>query len=580
MKIYQPLYEYDLFGYTIRLYTSGNTKEGTLFGLIITLIYIFCFIGVTIYYITEVISRKNYSFSTSNIKHEKAVSIQLDKDIFELNLAMQHPETYADYIDETIYYIKANLIIGIRNSTSQNFTWSSEEIKTGPCSLDMFLERDRQFYINGYKNKYCLYDIYKKNLIGHYNFDHYSRIVISFYPCVNSTENNNHCKPKNIIDYYLNGSYLGMSLKSLTVDENEIPMTKTYIETSFTTIGQNFYRDYQIFLKIVETEEDNNIIFNSKKFKKILQLDYFKEMFTINHKINDNSFCDITVKLSDLKTVYKKNYEKLPNALYKVGGLLPVIYYIIRMLLWFPVKTVYEINAVNKVFKFDMTKTIKKDNKINNISNNIDNFNNESYVLKKEIKENDVNILKLKNNEDSKDNSRSISNPKFSYSKKSYGLKLNMQSVKDLHSDSNANINMSNNSNLINIINKKKLINNNNNPVDNFKENKEKEIENQRVYINKQEETKYIVDAIKISWYQFLFCYSFKKHSSNIKITMIENGRKFYKRNLDIINVFTTIITTKKLNDYVLTNKKIFGLPDNNNNSFYDRPIIYNNNFG
>ena len=194
MKSYQQLYEYDLFGYSVKLYINENTKEGSLFGLITTLIYILCFIGVTIYYLTEISSRKNYTFSTSNIKHENIVSIKLDKEIFALNFGLQDPVTYADYIDETIYNIKAKFITGKRDKKTQDFSWYNEEIKTGPCSLDMFLENDHQFYIDGYKNKYCLYDIDKKNLTGHFNFDHYSQIIISLYKCVNSTENNNHCK--------------------------------------------------------------------------------------------------------------------------------------------------------------------------------------------------------------------------------------------------------------------------------------------------------------------------------------------------------------------------------------------------
>ena len=81
----------------------------------------------------------------------------------------------------------------------------------------------------------CLYVINEKNLTGHYLFDFCSKIIISFYPCVNSTDNN-HCKSKDDIDYYLNNTYASMFLQIITIDENQIPMTRTYIENPYTTV--------------------------------------------------------------------------------------------------------------------------------------------------------------------------------------------------------------------------------------------------------------------------------------------------------------------------------------------------------
>ena len=159
MKSYQQLYEYDMFGYTVGLYFNGNTKEGTLFGLITTVIYIFCLIGFAIYYITETFNRKNYTFSTSTMEYEGPVSIILNKDIFAFNFALQDPVTFKEYIDEKIYYVKANFITGIRDPITLDFSWNYEKIKTGPCTLDTFAEDNRHFFKKGYNNKYCLYDI-------------------------------------------------------------------------------------------------------------------------------------------------------------------------------------------------------------------------------------------------------------------------------------------------------------------------------------------------------------------------------------------------------------------------------------
>ena len=259
MESYKKFSDYDMFGYDISLYFNGNIKEGTLFGIISTILYIFIYIIITGYYLLEIISRKYISFSFSTINHEDAVSITLSKDLFGLNFALQDPITYRDYIDETIYSIEVIHATAKRDPISQEFSWIYEKLQAGPCSLDMFGKDNQHFFKDGYYNKYCIYDINNKNLTGHFVFDYYSEIVIKFFPCINTTENNNHCKSKEIIDYYLNNTYLGMFLQSYTIDENEIPMIRNYIENPFTTVGQNFFRDFQVLLKIIEIDDDTGI---------------------------------------------------------------------------------------------------------------------------------------------------------------------------------------------------------------------------------------------------------------------------------------------------------------------------------
>ena len=117
----------------------------------------------------------------------------------------------------------------------------------------------------------------------------------------------NHCKSKDIIDYYLNNTYVSMFLQSLTIDEKQIPMTRTYIENPYTTASKNFFKDFQIFLKILVIEGVTGII-KSK----------------INY--NNNSFCEIIIKLSDKKTVYKRQFEKITSAFSKAGSLMTLIY--------------------------------------------------------------------------------------------------------------------------------------------------------------------------------------------------------------------------------------------------------------
>ena len=577
MKTYKKFSDFDMFGYNVGLYFNGNIKESTLFSMIFTMIYILTFIIITIYYITQTFSKKNYTFSTSTIKHDGITSIKLEKDIFALYFALEEPVNYLEYIDETIYYIKANLVTGIKDPNTQTYSWYYEEIKTGPCSLDMF-EKDNQHFFKGYKNNYCLYDIDKKNLTGHFVFDHYSKIIISFYPCINSTENNNHCKSQDIIDYYLNNTYFSMILQSITIDEDQIPMTETYIENPYTTVNQYSFTSYQIFLKIVETEDDTGIIFNSKKYKKILQYDSTSDMFSLNRKVNDgNSFCQITIKLSDKKTVYKRKFEKVQDAFSKAGSLMTLIYSFIQICSWLPMKTVYEVNVINKVFKFDINTTKNKIMNENYISRYIMNFNNENYVKKNINNNNDLNVdvIKNENDENIKEMNRDNTNMNFVLSKN--------------YSNSNVNkLNIKTNDLSLKVI---RHSNGNNMFVNNLVKNRSfklkqapnifrEDSENNQYKWKKRkrwsiESEKRIFDFIKFNCCQ-LFCYYPIRHcSNNIKNNLAKNAQKFFRKNMDVISVFQNVVTGQKIFKLVAKNQRIFGIYDRER--YYYNNIINNN---
>ena len=570
MKNYKELSDYDMFGYNVGLYFNGNIKEGTLFGIICTIIYIISFIIVTIYYTAGTFSRKNFTFTTSTMKHEDVATINLDKEILSLNFALEDPINYTEYIDETIYYIKANYITAIRDPITQGFSWYYEEIKTGPCTLDMFEKDNQRFFKDSYKNNYCLYGIDKKNLSGHFVFDHYSKIKISFYRCVNSTENNNHCKSKNIIDYYLNNSYFSMLLQSITIDQNQIPMTRNYIENPFTIISQYTFTNYQIFLKIIETEDDTGMIINSKKYRKLLQFDYSTNMYALNDKIYDiDSFCQIDIKLSDIKTVYKRKFEKIQDAFSKAGSIMTLIYSFIQFCSWLPVKTVYEVNVINKVFRFDINTAMNKMNE-SNISRHVINFKSENNFKKfKGIKnELNINAIKNKNEENiremSKDNNFNFMNSKKSNSNINK-LNIKIYSLDDSNVkriDDNSYMSMNN------IIKKRSFY------INQIRNSFKEDSKNKRRRRNLKSK-KTIVDFIKFNCCQLICYYPTRHCSNNIKINLAKNAQKFFRKTLDIINVFQNSVTTHKIYKLIVKNQRIFEIYDKEFFCFR-KPIITN----
>jgi len=66
---------------------------------------------------------------------------------------------------------------------------------------------------------YCLKQ-FNVTLAGRYKYDKMSYIRLKIFPCVNKTENKNHCKPREVIDKYIFGSYLSILIKDIDLNPN------------------------------------------------------------------------------------------------------------------------------------------------------------------------------------------------------------------------------------------------------------------------------------------------------------------------------------------------------------------------
>ena len=136
------------------------------------------------------------------------------------------------FIDESIYYPVAYFI-----------DEAIEEIKLERCNINKIGSKYKHLLADyDLENYYCLSKV-------NFTFKSYiNSIKIKIFPCKNNTENNNHCKPKEIIDESLNGRNLEINFEDILITpfDFEHPI-KERINTVFTTI-------FKIFRQYLYTE--------------------------------------------------------------------------------------------------------------------------------------------------------------------------------------------------------------------------------------------------------------------------------------------------------------------------------------
>jgi len=573
---YNFIQDIDMYGRKLKLYYKGKAIKTSCIGTFFTFLYMSIFLAFFIYKIRRVMDKKDGIFYDTYAYTRQPPSIKLSNENFYGGFGLEDPKTYDSFVDETIYFPKAYFKKAVRNGN--NWQWSIKELELERCQLEKFGYSYRDiFKRKPLKDLYCFKEI-NETLIGHFSYDNYSLFFISFFPCVNTTENNNKCKPIEVIDYYINDSFVSFEMQDVELTPQNYNSPALQRDKDFyTKIGKEIFQEMHVFFQIVniETETDflgfNNFYsFKNEKFLKYDSSVILSNIVDRNIYETGDSFCDVSLKLSDKVLTQRRTYTQLLEILGNIGGLMEVLYTLFKVISSFPIEILYEEDLISNLFQFNLdTKEIsliskeKKYFKKNNFSYNqipklyipsrpreqLSNFNknkdknnkskngfnkdildlskinNESLLMIKSQNKNNGNISSLDKNENSKD--------KKKLSKKNLINENNIKSYDK--SDINIfNFNMS---------------------LKNY--NKENEKNNEAIKGKRK-----IIRKIKTNKGCVYFCFCCARKRKNLKNVLLDEGMKLIVEKLDLLNLFRTLYRDKK-NNINFANQEFVKMSDN-----------------
>lgn len=222
---------------------------------------------------------------------------------------------------------------------------------------------------------------------GSYLNEYFSNINYQVFKCVNSTANNNSCKPLSEINAKIYNSKFQIYYFDSYVDTNnyETPII-TYFNDYFIKMDPGMYKYSNLYLKKTTVESDAGLIFQSKQYYNDLMTDYFREQYLI---LQNNQIINFYMNISNNFLEVKRNYSKLQNLAATVGGIFSVLTVFAELISSFFVKykiyemlfnTLFYINENEERRKsISVSKTNNKSiakHQLNNlIINNNDNHN-------------------------------------------------------------------------------------------------------------------------------------------------------------------------------------------------------------
>ncbi len=332
-------------------------------GRIFSISFITIYFVFFVYKLIRMLKKKDVTFYDTFTYAEEPPSVKITKENFYGGFALEDPNTYDVFIDEGVYIPKAYFKKAERKGDI--FDWQIIELELERCKVENFGSLyQEKFKAKTLNNSYCFKDM-DFVLEGHFSYDLYSFFYIQFFPCVNTTEKQN-CKPLEIIDYYLKNTFVSFQFQDIELTPNNYknPFRPRDVDI-YTTVGKNMFKEIHAFFQVVDIQTDMDWLgfdeFENIKSEKFLKYDETIIMSNIiddDIYINGDSFCDFTIKLSENVRTERRTYTKLIAILGDIGGLMEVVYTLLKIISSFAGDILYEIALVNNLFSFDLNNKV------------------------------------------------------------------------------------------------------------------------------------------------------------------------------------------------------------------------------
>ena len=536
------LKDIDMFGKEPELYYKTRPKKTSWIGRILSFSFVLIYFAFFLYKFIKMLKKVDVTFYDTFNYAAKPPQVHITHDNFYVAFALEDPVTYDPFLDEGVYYPKA--FFKRAEMKGDVFEWDVIPLEIERCQREKFGESYQDVFKHiDLTNRYCFKDINNYILEGHFSYLLYSFFYIEFFPCVNTTKEQN-CKPIETIDYYLKNTFISFEIENieLTPKNYKHPTRPRNVDV-YTTVGKKLFQEIHVYFEVVDIETDMDW-FGFDEFEKIKTERFLKydEMIIMSNLIENDiyktgeKFCDTTFKLSENVRTQRRVYVKFVAILADVGGLMEVLFTLFRVISSFSVDILYENSMVNGLFNFDL----EKKNVI--IKDNIEWENQQKPGI----------IKKLVFQEIKKDDIEEIDDNKYEDDVQVVNIRKNFnhRATKTLASDRK----MSRNDLMYSNLDKTKT-------KDTKKHvkiisRKESNTSNSKEFNRKKK----IINKVRLNRACVYFCFCFVRRSKNLENVLINEGMDLISKRLDIFNIFEKMYKDEHRDEPLLN--KIFSMSD------------------
>ena len=583
------IFDFDIYSRRISFFYNNKDKIGTLFGLILTFLYVIITLILFTFYLTKTIKRSEVKSQESTIYSQGLPSLDINPKLFYFAFGLENPITSSRFIDEQIYYPKVYFI----KQTKENgilVTKEKKSLEVERCDAKKFgKEYSHQFMEGELDNSYCIKD-FNLTLFGGTKYEKSSFIEIKIHPCTNSTENNSHCKPQNIIDSHLTSGYFSITIKDIGLN----PLNYSFpiipiIQILKTNVDIRMCRESLIYIGITEIDTDVGLFVQSLKTEQYLEYRKYSQSFFFMSEEeyhNGKEIFGAQIRLEEYIHFQKREYTKMSEVFSITGGYMQLISTVLSIITIFTNNFNMEKKILNRLFNFNLKQrkiilSVQYEKNLNYLINyekdngaffipfkakkSLHPYSYKSLQIYNNIKLNEnLNIKANNNNSFTNFQKNNISEKNDSENCKIKKIKncfQNGEGLRPVHIKKNMEIsNIKEQSN--NNKSKMMMLNNDEEKFNDSlinkifgKKNLNKESQNHLTHKPFDEE---LLTNIDFNFFYY-FCSCGKGRIKDVNIEIFNFGINFYRNQMSIINIFNIIFLSQiMITNFMYKNNKSF----------------------
>ena len=349
----------DIYSRRIGFFYNNRERISSYCGLFLTFIYVVASIILFIYYMILTTQRIEIRVYDSSLISQEMPVIDLNKNYFYFAFGLENPKTLNRFVDESIYipevvYIDRAKING-EFKTINRLTIPLEKCQEGTFGEDY----QHLFAVGELANSYCFKDFdYNLTLQGGFKYEKMSYVRIKIFPCTNSTENNNKCKPQEEIDKYLTSGYFSILLKDIGLNPSNYtyPVIPT-LQDLYTTVDRRIYKNYILTYGLTEVQTDTGLFDEQITYGKYFQFRKELENFVFREEEEYNSGNEIIlvqIRLDDNILIQKRTYTKISEIFSRIGGYMQLMNTVFLLISLLMNKLDAELKILNSIFNFNI----------------------------------------------------------------------------------------------------------------------------------------------------------------------------------------------------------------------------------
>jgi hypothetical protein len=363
----------DIYGSKPSFRIGESSSLKTKLGSMLTVLSMMVMLATLGFFSVRLFDTKHPLIIHSVYNYINSPFIQLTNKNFGFAFGLQDPNTYDQFIDEGIYQVKVSQRRGKRIEINGKsiFDWTITPLEIERCTFNKFPEAYKETLTKQPLNDmYCLKDS-SFFLNGTFVNEEYSLVFFEFFQCRNTTEKQN-CKPQEVIDKTLQGSFYQFAYTDISIDPSDyLNPNKQYLASSYGTLTNKAYKEIHHYFKQIKISTDRGWLITDIIDENYIQNDYVKEM---NDFRTFDSFFSYQFTLSTVNESYGRSYTKIQNIMAEVGGVIKVITMFCIILLYSYNKISYYDNITNELVR--ISENLEHDKINHSTKNNYNSYNN------------------------------------------------------------------------------------------------------------------------------------------------------------------------------------------------------------